>query len=400
MRFPRASIAGAIAIAACALAYTYTAAAEPFQRLHDENGVPMILTATGKSTHYQESTACLVAGAHALFGSQLKQLKQVNPTLDIALRKKETVNCVCGDNPNRNRMKVICDSETGAECRALLCEATVQAEVWAKDKRDSGRSANDSGQQSIDTGGYGQPASDPITPSRDMVRQVQTALSALSFDPGPIDGLSGRRTAAAIMRFQRDHGMVADGQITEALLTQLEAAGQQAEIVSRKEPETESLRSKVEVPAHATQRPGNTADQGNDPESAQAQEEIPLIHPDGSQRRTIFNTPRCLELRDMWFKRDHGSCWRAEELGSNRKQGSLYKWRCYCAYSRMMYTFITQCRPPTTKDLQNEIKHWRDDVLYTNDMLDLDSERCPLKPVSKNFDLFDVNKMNFRRPIP
>ena len=206
MRFPRATIAGAIAIAACALAYTYTAAAEPFQRLHNENGVPMILTATGKSTHYRESTACLVAGAHALFGPQLKQLKQVNVNLDIALRKKETVNCVCGDNPNRNRMKVICDSETGAECSELLCEATVQAEVWARDrdKRErssvTGSSGASGGTNSTQLSG-----NEAAQSGEPRVRRTQSLLAQLGYDPGPIDGIVGNRTKRALEAFHRDH---------------------------------------------------------------------------------------------------------------------------------------------------------------------------------------------------
>ena len=43
------------------------------------------------------------------------------------------------------------------------------------------------------------------------VTELQQALKALGFDPGPIDGAIGRRTIAAITAFQQSRGLVADG---------------------------------------------------------------------------------------------------------------------------------------------------------------------------------------------
>ena len=43
------------------------------------------------------------------------------------------------------------------------------------------------------------------------VAELQHALKALGFDPGPIDGAIGRRTIAAIIAFQQSRGLVADG---------------------------------------------------------------------------------------------------------------------------------------------------------------------------------------------
>ena len=40
---------------------------------------------------------------------------------------------------------------------------------------------------------------------------VQTRLHKLGFDPGPIDGIRGRRTTRAVKRFQESKGLVADG---------------------------------------------------------------------------------------------------------------------------------------------------------------------------------------------
>jgi len=46
---------------------------------------------------------------------------------------------------------------------------------------------------------------------REELRRYQTLLKNLGFDPGPIDGLPGKRTTAAIKSFQKSRGLVADG---------------------------------------------------------------------------------------------------------------------------------------------------------------------------------------------
>jgi hypothetical protein len=43
------------------------------------------------------------------------------------------------------------------------------------------------------------------------IREIQRALTDLGYQPGPIDGVFGTKTRAAIKRFQADHGLVADG---------------------------------------------------------------------------------------------------------------------------------------------------------------------------------------------
>lgn len=43
------------------------------------------------------------------------------------------------------------------------------------------------------------------------VRLLQQQLSLLHCDPGPVDGVPGRRTQAATRLFQRDHGLLSDG---------------------------------------------------------------------------------------------------------------------------------------------------------------------------------------------
>ena len=62
-------------------------------------------------------------------------------------------------------------------------------------------------------------------PVRDQatVRETQQALAALGYDPGPADGLYGRRTGSAISAYQRDNGLYADGQPSAELLSHLRA---------------------------------------------------------------------------------------------------------------------------------------------------------------------------------
>jgi hypothetical protein len=50
-----------------------------------------------------------------------------------------------------------------------------------------------------------------------LVASVQLRLDALGYDPGPVDGVMGPRTAGAIGGFQRDSGLAETGEIDEAL---------------------------------------------------------------------------------------------------------------------------------------------------------------------------------------
>ena len=63
-----------------------------------------------------------------------------------------------------------------------------------------------------------------VGPSQDTVRESQIYLAALGYDPGPADGLIGKRTRIAVQHFQRYAGLAPTGQITEELLRLLQAA--------------------------------------------------------------------------------------------------------------------------------------------------------------------------------
>jgi hypothetical protein len=81
----------------------------------------------------------------------------------------------------------------------------------------------------------------PVRETR--VKTTQYLLSRLGYDPGPVDGLAGPNTRAAVRAYQRDKGEAADGKITEDLVNRLsgevvaEEARRLAEIEKRREME-------------------------------------------------------------------------------------------------------------------------------------------------------------------
>ena len=54
-------------------------------------------------------------------------------------------------------------------------------------------------------------------PGRVLVVGIQTELRNLGYDPGPIDGIMGPRTAVAVSRYQKDHELLTDGQASVEL---------------------------------------------------------------------------------------------------------------------------------------------------------------------------------------
>lgn len=58
--------------------------------------------------------------------------------------------------------------------------------------------------------------------SLDSVKQLQESLSERGYDVGPVDGLVGPRTQAALRQFQQDEGLDASGEIDAQTLTALD----------------------------------------------------------------------------------------------------------------------------------------------------------------------------------
>jgi len=51
-----------------------------------------------------------------------------------------------------------------------------------------------------------------------MVYEIQERLTQLGYNPGPVDGIYGKKTAAGISRFQKNTGMRPDGKASKRLL--------------------------------------------------------------------------------------------------------------------------------------------------------------------------------------
>ena len=68
------------------------------------------------------------------------------------------------------------------------------------------------------------------TTSTWSVRRLQAGLLALGFDPGPIDGIRGYRTRAALERFQAAAGIVVDGVLGPQTTTALAAMADRRDV--------------------------------------------------------------------------------------------------------------------------------------------------------------------------
>ncbi len=64
--------------------------------------------------------------------------------------------------------------------------------------------------------------------SDSTVRSIQTDLTTLGYDPGPADGWTGQKTTDAILRYQRDHQLLADGKPSTELAGHIRMRVQQA----------------------------------------------------------------------------------------------------------------------------------------------------------------------------
>ncbi len=66
---------------------------------------------------------------------------------------------------------------------------------------------------------------EPVRLDRDDIRRGQQLLAERGFDPGPIDGIVGPRTRAAVAAFQDAQSLPVTGELTRALLELLTITG-------------------------------------------------------------------------------------------------------------------------------------------------------------------------------
>lgn len=95
----------------------------------------------------------------------------------------------------------------------------------------------------------------PKKPNAQFTREAQQILADLGYDPGPVDGDYGRRTADAVKAFQRDVGITQDGWIDEDLLSTLRRAkaAYKQPVVSQPKPQTQaSVQPRSSTPSATT----------------------------------------------------------------------------------------------------------------------------------------------------
>ena len=68
------------------------------------------------------------------------------------------------------------------------------------------------------------PPSTPAAPDP-LISAVQRALALAAYGPVGVDGFLGPQTRDAVMRFQRDHNLPVTGEVSDALVIELRAAG-------------------------------------------------------------------------------------------------------------------------------------------------------------------------------
>ena len=85
-------------------------------------------------------------------------------------------------------------------------------------------------------------SSAPTKPNAKYTREAQQLLTDLGYDPGPVDGAYGRRTAEAVKAFQRKAGVAQDGRIDENLLNMLRKAKAEykPQVASRPNPQAKA----------------------------------------------------------------------------------------------------------------------------------------------------------------
>jgi Putative peptidoglycan binding domain len=117
--------------------------------------------------------------------------------------------------------------------------------------------------------GYGTPQGSPD------VRAVQRLLRRLGDDPGPIDGLYGPLTAAAVLRFQQENGLVVDGVVGPQTRGRLAAERRslgEAKLERKSPARTNPAESAIEQPApRPTPEPARPPDPGQPPTRAPAE---------------------------------------------------------------------------------------------------------------------------------
>jgi len=105
-------------------------------------------------------------------------------------------------------------------CALLLsgCENVKELKetLWPFEPSSASATAGEGGERPLAAA-----AEDEVAPEPALVTKVQSRLSELGYQPGPVDGVMGPKTRSALRRYQMVEGLPVDGRITEPLLVRL-----------------------------------------------------------------------------------------------------------------------------------------------------------------------------------
>ncbi len=173
----------------------------------------------------------------------MRDIPENNTGIDKYNRIVDDYNSRCGSYRYRQGSQSRAERDVEAYRSQIISEAI-------RDARQLGRSNQPS-----------YPSVSPIVststatnkPSAQYTREAQQILTDLGYDPGPVDGDYGLRTADAVKAFQKAQGIVVDGWIDQDLLTVLRrVASQRSSTLPKVESRpTQETRRSSGIPANA-----------------------------------------------------------------------------------------------------------------------------------------------------
>ena len=92
---------------------------------------------------------------------------------------------------------------------------------------------------------------------RQDVERAQRALEQAGHDPGPIDGVMGAQTSAALRAYQKAHGLEASGRLDDATLAKL---GEPVKSPSASPPTGGDMKPNAVDPAQGTKTGANVGE--------------------------------------------------------------------------------------------------------------------------------------------
>jgi hypothetical protein len=148
----------------------------------------------------------------------------------------------------------------------------------------------------------------PRKPPATTVRRAQELLVKAGFNPGPVDGLMGRRTGSAIRSYQAARSLSVDGRPSPSLVARLEK-----EVTTRPAPAVPPAPQPVSIPAD--RQPLVLAVDGIDPHGS------PPKSASGSDDGTESESPRVRSLRPAivadWTLTPEDNVYRVAPLGDH-----------------------------------------------------------------------------------